>query len=169
MCFWLAAEEGSLPCGSSLRAQCVCLVAGVVLSAATAGCRAERVATAPDPASPYLGRWTGTVVSSIGEGAIIVDLDMHAGTNPLTLLSGSYSRRFEDATFAAQGGVTGNTSPDGAYFVLTFDRGPVPCPGEPSGIAERALVALLSPRQNQLHGNYIVGGCPGGSMELTKR
>jgi len=53
--------------------------------------------------------------------------------------------------------------------VLIFDRGAVPCPGEPGGVAQRTIAANLTFTDTRMHGSYIVAGCPGGTLDLARK
>ena len=103
-----------------------------------------------------------------GPGAIVVVFDSEAGLNSFPLLSGTWSLSFADAAFSARGLVTANFNAERTILVLFFDRGPVPCPAEPGGLAQRGIVASMTVSQTRMHGTYVAGGCPGGSMDLRR-
>ncbi len=124
---------------------------------------------APDSTSPYLGTWTGAIVSDvIGSGSIAIVIDSQIGSDSVPLLSGTWTVSFADAAFSARGLMTANLNAERTVLVLFFDRGPVPCPGEPGGIAQKGMFASMTVSHSRMHGTYIAGGCPGGSMDLSR-
>jgi hypothetical protein len=64
--------------------------------------------------------------------------------------------------------MTANLNPERTALGVFFDRGPVACPSEPGGVAERTMFASMTVSGNRMRGRYIVGGCPGGAMDLTR-
>ncbi len=124
----------------------------------------------PDPSSPYLGTWTGTIISELlGPGTIDMVIDSQIGSASFPLLSGTWSLSFPDAAFSARGVMTANLNAERTMLVLFFDRGPVPCPGEPGGGAQKGMLASMTVSRSRMHGTYLAGSCPGGSMDLSRQ
>jgi hypothetical protein len=105
----------------------------------------------------------------IGSGTATVVLDGGLKTPNGPLLSGRWSVVFDDLRFSASGTVTGGWLPDGTVFVLLFSPSLVPCPGEPDGVSDRTRAASLTLTSNRMQGSYIAGGCPGGTLDLTRK
>lgn len=128
-----------------------------------------------NPASPdvnrsVVGTWTGTIASDVigrGSATVVIDFEINSATVPLW--SGTFSFDFPEQTFDARGLVSGVVSSGRTAVSLTFDRSPVPCPAESQGVAQKALVANTTLSNNRLHGAYIVGGCPGGTLDLVRQ
>jgi hypothetical protein len=144
------------------------MIAATCLTLLT-GCRGGSPTT-PEPGTPtYVGTWTGHISSeAVGAGTLEVIFDMQRNGPASPLVSGTATPVFPDARLNGSRAVVGAFSPDG-LFGLTFDRGTVPCPAADDGVAARSMFASLTVVGNRMSGTYIAGGCPGGSMELTKR
>jgi hypothetical protein len=72
------------------------------------------------------------------------------------------------AAFDAKGTVSGGVDPGTSILGLFFSRTVVPCPEEPGGVAQKTIAAPLKFADNRLRGDYIVGGCPGGGIDLLR-
>ncbi len=175
MCSWLDGEEASLQYGSKRtagRAGLGILVSWLALGTLALPSCSEKTGSSfmPDPSSPYLGRWAGTIISDLlGPGTIDIVIDSQIGSDSFPLLSGTWSLSFADAAFSARGVMTANLNAERTMLVLFFDRGPVPCPAEPWGVAEKGMFASMTVTRGRMHGSYIAGSCPGGSMDLSRQ
>ena len=142
-----------------------------ILAVAVMSCSRSPNPSVPDESQgPYLGTWTGTITSDVigsGSGTVVLDGGIKASSGPL--LNGHWNFVFNDSRFNASGTVSGGWLPDRTVFVLLFSRSLVPCPAEPGGTSERTRSASLTLTADRMQGGYIAGGCPGGTMDLTRR
>lgn len=153
------------PAGRRSRAG---LVLGALMCAACAGSSGNP--SAPGQTGGYRGTWTGAIVSdAIGPGEITVVITSQLGPEASPLLSGDWSLMFADPTFSGRGLVAGNFNVELTILTLFFDRGPVPCPAAPGGVAQRSMIANLTVSGGTMRGNYLAAECPGGSMQLSRR
>lgn len=118
-----------------------------------------------------VGRWVGTINSqAIGAGAATVVLDSQVGPASAPLLAGTWSFVFSDPAFSTSGPISAGFNASGTVLGLFFDRGVVPCPGEPGGTAQKAIAASMTVTGgSRMRGDYVIGGCPGGTLELEKQ
>jgi hypothetical protein len=151
-----------------------CRVLGVLLAlgAVASSCsnKDQRSPASPDP-SPrsFVGTWTGTITSQVvGQGAAIVVLSGQVESPATPLLSGTWSFVFPSGAFSGMGSVSGGLTADRTLLGLFFSRPVVPCPGEPGGAAEKTIAAILTVVGDRMQGDYIVGGCPGGTLDLIR-
>jgi hypothetical protein len=152
-----------------LNARSVALAAVVTAAASSSNCGGP---TTPDPGSPksWPGSWSGSINSqAIGAGSARLVIRQQIGTVAAPLFNGSWSISFADAQFNAAGTLSGNLDASGSTLGIFFSRASVPCPGEPGNAAERAIAATFTMNDDRLRGNYIVGGCPGGTLDLTRQ
>jgi len=125
----------------------------------------------PDsPRDPYLGTWTGSIVSDvIGVGSATVVIDSQLGSPTTPLLNGNWTFVFSTARFSGSGTVSGNLNAEGTLLGLFFSPTVVPCSGQPDDVDQRVRAAILTVVANRMQGNYVVGGCPGGTIDLVRR
>jgi hypothetical protein len=76
---------------------------------------------------------------------------------------------FPKSTFDAAGTVSGGLNADRTLLGLFFSRATVPCPGEPGDVAQKAIAAIVAVAGSHMRGDYIVGGCPGGTLDLVRK
>lgn len=141
------------------------------IAAILAGCSKPSGPSEPDSRTGgFLGTWSGTVTSTaIGTGAATIVLDSQIGPDAFPLLTGSWRFVFSNPMFDATGTVSGNLNASGTILGLFFSRAAVPCPDEPGGVAQKAILATLTFSNNGMRGDYIVGGCPGGTLDLVRK
>ena len=143
----------------------------ITFAVAGTSCSKSANPSGPDqPPEPYLGTWIGTVTSEVigsGSGTITLDSGIKSSSGPF--LNGHWSFVFSDSRFNASGSVSGGFLPDRSVFVLVFSPTLVPCPGQPGDASERTRAASLTFTPSRMQGTYIAGGCPGGSMDLTRK
>ena len=146
------------------------LTVALALTGVLIGCAKTSSPTAPDRQPNFLGTWVGSIASDVlGTGGATIVLDFQVGPRALQLMSGNWSFTFPDPVFSSKGIVSTSLDTTGTKLVLIFDRGAVPCPGEPSGVAQRTIAANLTFTDTRMHGSYIVGGCPGGTLDLARK
>jgi hypothetical protein len=142
----------------------------LMLALGVVSCQSANPSVPDQPQGPYLGTWSGMVTSDVigpGSGTVVLDGGIKAAGGPL--LTGHWSFVFNDARFNASGAVSGGWLPDRSVFVLLFSSSVVPCPAEAGGVSERTRGASLTLTANRMQGSYIAGGCPGGTMDLTRK
>ena len=141
-------------------------LAGVL---AAAGC--SKSPASPDPAAhTYLGDWQGTVVSeAIGTGTIRLTVAREIAGGSAVQISGTFSMTFVAPGFDVSGTFSGSEGRTQDVLGIFFDRSTVPCPGEPGGRADRAIAATLNVDAGRIIGTYIAAGCPGGTIDATKK
>jgi hypothetical protein len=137
---------------------------------------AAACSSASGPAAPttsqgaYLGTWSGTVTSSvIGAGAATLVFDAGFKSAPLIQVTGQWRFVFPDARFSGSGTITGDQIAGVPFFQLIFSSSTVPCPAEQSGVAEKGRSASVTVAGDRMYGNYMDNGCPGGTLELTRK
>jgi hypothetical protein len=152
--------------------------AGVVLLAASltlvslgAACSKSAGPSAPDPpGGPYIGTWTGTATSDvIGPGTATVVFDSGFKTSSVIQVTGHWSFEFVDARFNAAGTVSGSQEPGASLLVLAFSSATVPCPAARDGVDVKGRSANVTLVGNRMQGSYIANGCPGGTIDLTRK
>lgn len=145
----------------------------IVLSAGitVAACSTTSGPSEPgDSQGPYLGTWTGTVASTvIGTGSATIVFDGGIKSPRAIQVNGRWSFVFADSRFSASGTVTGIQLPENTFFQLIFSSSTVPCPAEPDGVAQRGRSASLTLTANRMEGSYMDNGCPGGTIDLTRK
>jgi hypothetical protein len=123
----------------------------------------------PAPAT-FVGDWDGTITSdAIGAGTLRLSVTSEIGADPNRLIAGSFSTTFAAAGFDVRGDFTGGPVSETRQMGLLFDRVRVPCPSEAGGGADRAMLATVTVAGRRLTGRYVVAGCPGGAIDITKR
>ena len=153
-----------------VRLSVMLVLIGAVLGGLSACGRGTPSGPDASAGAGFLGTWTGTVVSAaIGKGGATLVLDSEIAANTTRLLTGRWTFAFANPTFDSQGTVSANVDASGAGLVVFFDRGTVPCPGEPGRVAQQTIVARVSQTGNRLHGDYIAGACPGGTLDVARR
>jgi hypothetical protein len=98
-----------------------------------------------------------------------VIFDAQRGSETFPLLSGTWNLSFSNSVFSTRGAVVANLNLEQTMLGITFDRNTVPCPEEPGGVAERTMFASMKVEGNHMEGSYVIGGCPGGTLALTRR
>lgn len=127
-----------------------------------------------DPMGPtsntLIGDWEGTIASdAIGAGTLRLSVTSEIGTPPSRLISGTFSTAFATPGFDVRGDFSGGPGTEPQQLGLFFDRVHAPCPGQPGGSAERALLAVMTLSGSRMAGRYVVADCPGGSIDITRR
>lgn len=153
---------------SAYHRLCCLLLAAAVLDAA---CSKSSNPSGPDPLQmSFLGTWTGEVTSEvIGKGTATVTFNQQLDSPTVPLVSGVGTLIFPEPGFSLTGRVSASPDVNATVLVVLFERGVVPCPREPGGVAQRTIAANLTITSNRLHGNYLAGGCPGGTMDLVRK
>jgi len=152
--------------GQRLFRGCRLAIAVIGLTA----CTKSSTPASPDHAGSLIGTWTGTILSAaIGAGTATMVVDFQIPTPTVPLFSGTFALVFPDQTFNAKGAMSGNVDPGGTSVTLLFDRSTVPCPVEPGGSSQKVVAANATLTNNRMRGEYIVGGCPGGTLDLMRQ
>jgi hypothetical protein len=143
----------------------------MTLVALGAACSKSSTPSNPDPpGGPYIGTWSGSITSDvIGRGTATVVFDGGFKTPSVIQVTGHWSCEFADARFNATGTVSGSSLPDGNLFVMAFSGATVPCPAARDGIDFKGRSASVTLTGNRMQGSYIANGCPGGTIDLTRK
>ena len=148
------------------RAQLGLLVLALALTAACS----KTTPVAPDARGPFLGTWRGTITNAvIGRGDATVMFNFQIGSDAVPLLNGMAEFRFPDNAFSWKGTVSAGLDPTRGLLGIFFERHALPCPTEPGGTAQRVMAAAMEFTPTTMHGDYVVAGCPGGTLELTRQ
>ncbi len=160
-------RSDSRPSSSASRWR-ISATALVIGAALVAGC--SKAPSSPSGQGPLLGTWTGTITSeTIGRGTATIVIATQVGPDVSPLLSGTWTFAFPNREFGTAGPFVAALNREGTVVGFTFDRSRVPCPSEPGGSAERSILANMTRVGQRMQGNYIVGGCPGGTLEVTRQ
>ena len=143
----------------------------LTLIALGAACSKSSTPSSPDPpGGPYIGTWSGSITSDvIGRGTATVVFDGGFKAPFVIQVTGHWTFEFADARFNATGTVTGSPLPDGSLFVMLFSRVIVPCPATADGTDLKGRSASVTLAGNRMQGSYIANGCPGGTIDLTRK
>lgn len=118
----------------------------------------------------FVGKWQGTIVSdAIGAGTIQLSVTSEIGPRSTVLIAGTFTLSFSSPGFNVNGDFSGSAGQTLDQFGLFFDRSTVPCPDEPGGRADRALLGTMTVTNTRMVGRYVVAGCPGGSIDITRQ
>ena len=147
-------------------------LAAVLLLALLPGC--STTPTAPTPgAGPRSGVWVGTVADAAnGSGALRVQLDELVIGNAQSLLNGTWSTTFGDATKNGSGDVSGSVS--GTAVQVTFMRSvPLTCvnPGPVPAVHGSYFSLNLAIAGSTISGPYNYQTCTApvtGALTLTR-
>jgi len=149
----------------------VLLASLLTLVGLESSCSRSSSPSAPDPpGGPYIGTWAGPITSAvIGRGNATVVFDSGFKTPSVIQVTGHWSFEFPDTKFNASGTVSAGWLPGRTVVVLVFSPSLVPCPADPNGVSEQTRAASLTFAPDRMQGSYIAGGCPGGTMDLTRK
>jgi hypothetical protein len=149
----------------------VSIVASMLtLLALGAACSNTSTPSNPDPPGSYIGTWSGSITSDvIGRGTATVVFDDGFKTSSVIQVTGHWSFEFADVRFNATGSVSGSSLPDASLFVMAFSGATVPCPAARDGVDFKGRSASVTLAGNRMQGSYIANGCPGGTIDLTKK
>jgi len=105
----------------------------------------------------------------IGTGSATIVFDSGIKSPRAEQVTGQWTFVFADSRFSSRGTVTGIQLPENTFFQLLFSSSTVPCPAEKDGVAERGRSASVTLTSNRMQGSYMDNGCPGGTMDLTRK
>lgn len=130
--------------------------------------------TGPAASGPRTGVWSGTVSDPVnGTGTLRIELSDYPLDSARSLLSGSWSTAYADATKNGSGSLSGTAT--GATIALAMN--PATPPQCPPGTVFRAaagsyLSTALSQGATTIAGSYLLTTCDGsasGTLDLRKQ